>query len=162
MKKLFLFLLLLLTGCAGMQKAPQEQSMSINKVIEVPGVSQEQIFNKTHDWAVKYVQLENADRNSGVLVARGEVAYPSPSVDRIQYTFVFTMRNEIQDNKAMVTFDKIMLKAPLSYLPESVGVSKPYIGGEERPVVAKKDMEAAQYAIGYIEDNLQSYLQTTR
>jgi hypothetical protein len=160
MRKLFLFFLLLLTGCAGMQAAPQEQTMSISKIIVVPGASEEQIYNNTKGWVNMFVQLKNADSNTGIILAKGEVAYPSPPIDRIEYTFVFTMKNEIRDNKDTVTFEKIMLRSPKQYLPLDTGAGEKYIPSTESTPTAKRDVEAAQNAIGYIADNLQSYLQT--
>lgn len=162
MKRLFIFFLLLMAGCAGMQKAPQEQAMSISKVIEVPGSSKEQIFKNTQGWANMFVQLKSADSNAGIILANGEVGYPSPPVDRIEYTFVFTMKNEIRDNRDMVTFDKIMLRSPKEYLPVDTGGGEKYIPATESVPVSKKDVEAAQYAVGYIADNLERYLQTKR
>jgi hypothetical protein len=162
MNKLFLFFLMLLAGCAGLQKAPQEQAMSISKIIEVPGASKEQMFKNTKGWVSMFVQLKNADSAAGIILAKGEVAYPSPPIDRIEYTFVFTMKNEIRDNKDMVTFDQIMLRSPIGYLPVDTGAGEKYIPATESVPVSKKDVEAAKYAIGYIADNLESYLQTQR
>lgn len=162
MKKLFLFFLMLLAGCAGMQKAPQEQAMSISKVIVVPGASKEQMFKNTKGWVSMFVQLKNADSDAGIILAKGEVSYPSPPVDRIEYTFVFTMKNEIRDNRDTVTFDQIMLRSPKEYLPVDTGAGEKSIPATESVPVSKKDVEAAQNAIGYIADNLESYLQTQR
>lgn len=58
------------------------------------------------------------------------------------------------NNKVAVAFEEVMLKAPKSYLTESVGASPPFIGGEVVPVKSKKDVAAANNVLNYVANNL--------
>ena len=127
---------------------------TLQRVIEVPGATKEKIFDKVRTWSETYAQSISSDPKTGVIVANGEIAYPSPTIDRIQYTILFKMKNTIQDNKDVVAFEDVKLKAPESYLAESVGASKPYIGGEVVAVKSKKDLTAANNILSYVANNL--------
>ncbi len=159
MKKLFLIFLIFLAGCAGMKTTQQDPPMTITKVIEVDGASKDQIFKNAHNWVVRYWRLNSANPGSGIILGTGEVGYPSAPADRVEYTYVFQMRQEIRDNKDTITFEKIMLKSPKNYIQESA-FPDAYYGGEESPVTSKRDLETAQYLINYISDNLKDSLQT--
>lgn len=156
MKKLFVLLFMLLAGCAGVQRAPEQTSLQ--KVIEVPGKDSQQLFNKTRIWATRYLDLQSANPSSGTILARGEVAYPSPPTDRVEHTFVFRMKNEIVDSRDVVTFDKVMLKEPKNYSIEDQYMAKSYTGGEETAITSPKDAAAANDVLNYLTDNLEEYL----
>jgi len=160
MKKLILLFLLFVAGCAGVEKLPQKQMLSITSVIEVPGMAKERIFNKTGEWVAKYLQFANADVTSGIILARGEVCYPSRDKNRAQHTIVFTMKNIIRDNRNEVTFMDIMLKSPGQYISEAFTVQE-YKDYENIPVVSERDIEATRNALRYIVDNLADYLKGT-
>jgi hypothetical protein len=157
MKRFFLFVFLFLSGCAGVQTAPQEHAMTISKIIEVPGSTKEQIFKKANNWVEKNWRLYSSNVDSGVIIGSGEVGYLSAPVDRLDYTFVFQMRHEIQDNNDTVTFEKIMLKSPKDYSAD-YSTENAYTGGEESPITSKKDSEAAQDVFHHISDNLTDFL----
>jgi len=155
MKRLLLIFGVLVAagGFLGINARAAETDM-LQRVIEVPGATKEKIFDKVRTWSETYAQSISSDPKSGVIVAKGEISYPSPTVDRVQYTILFKMKNTIQNNKVAVAFEDVMLKAPKSYLAESVGVSQPFIGGEVVPVKSKKDKMAADNILNYVTDNL--------
>ena len=155
MKRLLLIfgMLVAVGGFLGIKARAAETDM-LQRVIEVPGATKEKIFDKVRTWSETYAQSISSDPKTGVIVANGEIAYPSPTIDRIQYTILFKMKNTIQDNKDVVAFEDVKLKAPESYLAESVGASKPYIGGEVVAVKSKKDLTAANNILSYVANNL--------
>jgi hypothetical protein len=155
MKRLLLIfgMLVAVGGFLGIKARAAETDM-LQRVIEVPGATKEKIFDKVRTWSERYAQSISSDPKSGVIVAKGEISYPSPTVDRVQYTILFNMKNTIQNNKVAVAFEDVMLKAPKSYLVESVGVSQPFTGGEVVPVKSKKDKMAADNILNYVTDNL--------
>src|SRR6266508_4191854 len=110
MKKLCLLFVLFVAGCAGVEKLPQKQMLSITSVIDVPGMAKERLYDKTGEWVAKYLQSINADVKAGIILASGEVCYPSRNKNRVQKTIVFTMKIFILDNREEVTFTDIMLK----------------------------------------------------
>lgn len=159
MKKVFLaFGMLIATAAFLGISAQAAQTVAVKKVIEVPGASSGQVFDKARSWGETYGNVSSADPKSGVLVSSGEIAYPSPPVDRIQYTILFKAKSSVQNNKDTVTFEDVMLKAPISYTTESVGASTPYTGGEITEVKSGKDIAAANKALDYVATNIGDYL----
>jgi hypothetical protein len=157
MKKLFLLLALIIAGCAGLQKAPKEQTMTINRIIEVPGMTKAELFSKTNEWVNRNLQPASADMNSGIILGSGEAGYPFPDSNRAEYTIVFSMKNDIHGDKVDITFGDIMLKFQREYISEAYTVQA-YTGGEETPITSGRDFQAAKNALGYIADNLANYL----
>jgi hypothetical protein len=160
MKKLILLFALLAAGCAGMQKAPPVQTMSITKVIEVPGMTGGELFDKTYEWVGRNLQIDSADKSTGTILADGEVGYPFPDPNRSDYTIVFSMKNEIRGDRNDITFGNIMLKFSREYISEAYTVQS-YTGGEETPITSGRDYQAARNALGQIANNLSNYLKGT-
>jgi hypothetical protein len=160
MKKLFLLFLMIITGCTGMGKLPQQQMVSITGVIDVPGMAKEQIFNKTVEWAAKYMEPLKVDANSGIILAAGEICHPSRDKDRPLYTIVFTMQSFIRDNNAEVTFADIKLKAPGHFISEAYTVQE-YKDRRRIPVVSERDIESTGNALQHVVDNLADGLKGT-
>jgi hypothetical protein len=133
-------------------------NVAINKVIEVPGATNEQIIQKVRTWAKTYAQNYHVDSKTGTIAVNGEIAYPSAPINRILYTFLFKMENKIQNNKDTVTFEDVTLKAPVSYLAADTPMGPTTIGGETEPVKSKKDIEAANKVLTNIAVNLDDYL----
>ncbi len=138
--------------------AQAAESVTVKKVIEVPGASQEQVFEKARTWSETYGSISSVDPKAGVIVTNGEITYPSPPVDRVQYTILFKVKNSVEKNKSTVTFEDVKLQAPKSYITESVEETKPYTGGEITEVKSGKDIAAANKALNYVADNLGDYL----
>jgi hypothetical protein len=160
MKKLILLFALIAAGCAGIQKVPHVQTMSITKVIEVPGMTKKEIFDKTYEWITRNLQTTSADTKTGIILADGEVGYPFPDPNRSDYTIVFSMKNEIRGDRNDITFGNIMLKFSTEYISEAYTVQS-YTGGEETPITSGRDYQAAQNALGLIAYNLSNYVKGT-
>lgn len=131
------------------------QAVRVEKVVEVPGASQQDVYQRALSWSEKYGTVVSSDPNSGIIVTKSQITYPSPTVDRIQYTLMYNMRNRIAGNTSTVTFEDVMLKAPRYYTAESAGPGTPFTstGGEITPVKSKKDVEAANKALNYVATN---------
>jgi hypothetical protein len=160
MNKLIILGVLLLAGWATLGRAAEDRFTSYSRTIEVPGMSKSQIFAKTNEWVVRYANFDSADKENGVILGHGEVAYPSPPVDRIEYTFTFKMRDNIQDNRETVTFDPIMIRSAKSYYNKAPYSGKEYSGGEESVITGKKDALVAKGLADYLTDNLEGYLKS--
>jgi hypothetical protein len=80
-----LLFLLIVASCAGVGKLPQKPMLAMMDVINVPGMAKERIFKRTAEWSATYLQTENADAKSGIILAKGEVCYPSRNKDRGTY-----------------------------------------------------------------------------
>jgi hypothetical protein len=158
MKRLFLIVCTLIATIIFLGISAQSDTFVVNRVIEVPGSSKEVIFDKASIWSERYLRDYKADKGSGVILANGEIAYPSPTSSRIQYTFVFKMKNTVQDNRVAATFEGVMLKSPETYLSLDTGAVSPFIGGETTPVESRVDIEAASNSLNLVADNLEAYL----
>lgn len=132
----------------------QAGTFPVTRVIEVPGATSGHVMEKVKTWAGKYGRSYNVDAKTGIVVASGEITYPSPSVDRIQYTILFEMKNKIQGNKDTVTFEKVMLKSPTQYYQEQ----NETVAGQTSKIRDKKDVVAANKALANIADNLEAFL----
>jgi predicted small secreted protein len=154
MKKLFLALGMLIATGVILPMAVRADAVSVKKDISVPSSTKEQIFNKVGAWAGSFSQVYQKDAQTGEIVAYGEISYPSAPVDRIQYSFVFKMKNAIQGNRDIVTFEDVMLKSPTEYNTET----NEKIIGDASPVRSTKDIAAANKALSYVADNLKNYL----
>lgn len=135
----------------------QAETATFRKVIEVRGADKEQVMEKVSAWADMYGRSCNKDTKDGIVTVNGEITYPSPPVDRIQYSILFEMKNRIVGNRNEVTFDKVMLKSPTQYVSNG-----PPIAGQTYPLtsgaVTRKDMAAVNNRLTYVSDNLGAYL----
>ena len=133
------------------------ESLLSKKVIEIPGANSIRILEKVAAWSGKYARTYKTESN--LVTAKGEISYPTPSTDRIQYTILFDMKNEIKGDKDTVTFDNVMLKAPERYT-SSDGNER--IKGKTYPLasrsVTQKDLAAVNSRLTYIANNLETYL----
>ncbi len=160
MKKVLKVFSMLAATVAFLGASAYTATAEIGKVIEVPGATKAQLFQKVRTWAGRCGNDLTGDENAGVIVTNEEFAYPSPSIDRIQYTFLYKQKNTIQDNRVTVAFDDIMLKAPRIYIPDADS-GLPYYGGETGPVTSKSDMAAENKILSSETTNLSDYLHGT-
>lgn len=154
MKKLMLSLGMLVTTIAFGVTA-QAATFPVTRVIEVPGATKAEVMDKVSAWAGNYAKTSKVDAKTGVVTAKGEISYPSPPVDRIQYTIAFEMKNTVQGNKNTVTFDNVTLKSPANYLSETGEM----IPGSAGPIKSERDKAAAASRLTYVTDNLEAFLQ---
>lgn len=157
MKKLFLTLCIFIATGAFLAASANAETIAVKKVIEVPGATKEQLMQKVREWSESYAEFYSADAKSGIVAVNGEIAYPSPPIDRIQYVFLFKSKNYVQNNKVTVTFEDVMLRTPRQYSGES-GEAMSYIGGEAVPVKSNKDIAAANKILSYAAVNLEDFL----
>lgn len=154
MKKLFLTLGMLITTIALYGVTAQAGTVAVTKVIEVPGATEKQVMDKVSAWTGSYGQASQVDAKTGTITTKGEITYPSPPVDRIQYTIAYDMKNTVRGNKNTVTFENVMLKSPANYLSESDET----IAGQASPLKTERDRAAATSRLTYVTDNLEAYL----
>jgi hypothetical protein len=154
MKRLILILGMFITTIALYGVTAQAETFAAAKVIEVPGATEKQVMEKVNTWAGSYAQASRVDAKTGIITIKGESTYPSPPLDRIQYTIAFELKNTIQGNKDTVTFENVMLKSPTTYLPDS----SEEIPGQATPVIADRDRSAVTSRLTYVTENLEAYL----
>jgi hypothetical protein len=130
-------MVLLMSGCASaMPMNARETNLQI--VIETPGHSKEQIFEKSKQWialnfrsAKSVIEYEN--KAEGKIMGNGSANVPKNAIEAIggvQKTAHFTMVEDIKDGKARLTFENIMVYMPASYNT----VTGAFPGGESIPL----------------------------
>lgn len=150
-----LFVVVLLFGCATAPTAPVAD-LTIQKVIDVPGTSKDQIYDKSRIWIAKNfrsskVVIEYENKETGVIVGNGIINYPvSGFMDAISkegWKVRFTMKEDIKDNKIRVTFENLTLLLPASKYSaasENLILSQSYIDPLRPKLLGMAD-EMAQY-----------------
>lgn len=138
------------------EKTGAGKDVIVSKVVVVPGANKEQIFDKVCDWSRRYTRSSCVDKSTGTIVSAGEISYPSSTIDRIQYTFLFTVKNSVQGNRNTVSFEKILMQSPTVYDSEN----NAEIPGKTCQITSERDRTAAKKALTYLTDKLESYLLT--
>ncbi len=168
MKIIVLTLLFLLSGCAVHRPLPPEET-EIRQEFEAPGLTKEQIFERSRVWIERHLYSKGeiitlADAKAGVIEADGFIDYPArgewESIERIQYTISFAMREDIKDSRISLTFYNLMLDIPKYYRYSRWWSMQEYTGGYSVPVEERSDFEAARRGMLDIGNRLEEYLKT--
>ena len=149
-----IFVTAVLAGCAYTRTLPPEQ-LVVNKVVEAPGMSKDQIFERSKIWLAKtfrqpasgfaednwtrtVIRYENGAK--GIIVANAAILYPyrnfSGDTYKEGWEVRFTMTEEMRDGKARVTFSDLVMYVP------------PHICGTRYPQVMssyQKDLTAEEF-----------------
>lgn len=126
MRKLLLILasVVALSGCATMYTPDTRQPMDkYEKVVDIPNVKQEMIYEGSRQWIAKSFNSANAviqyqDKATGTVIGKGNMAYPCASVYCMSSSkpmLKFTMQVDSKDSKARVSFSDFMVDVPESY-----------------------------------------------
>jgi hypothetical protein len=170
MKNYVLLIALLVGGCAANRPMPAEEAI-IRTEIEVPGLSNRQIFDKSKEWIIRNLFskeniIEVADRNSGIIVANGYIDYPATgkleSIEKIQYTISFAMREKIRDSGVTITFSDLEVYIPKSYRHSRFWNMEEYSDGYSVPLRERSDYLAARKGLLEIANRLGTYLRNQR
>jgi len=143
MKKLFLFSISLFSVAiiesCGTTRVPAELGVTVmQKVIEVPNVTKDELFVRANAWAVKQfvsaeAVIEYSDKESGTIMGKYTVDY-----SRAQTSFRCrqTIAIEVRDGRIRITIDDPYEKH-IGYGGELIysKVYKPLKGGSALPVV---------------------------
>jgi hypothetical protein len=167
MRNLLISLVLLISCCAVYKPVPLELA-SVGKDIDLPGMTREEIYEKSNTWIVRNLYskediIEVADRNAGLIVAKGLIGYPAAGkleeIDKIQYTISFTMQANIRDQGVTIFFRDLLIDIPKYYYhrPRLWQIDE-YYGGYSVPVTEKDDYEATRRGLLEIAGRLEEYL----
>jgi hypothetical protein len=167
MRILIISLVLLISGCAVYKPVPMALA-SIGKDIDLPGMTREEIYEKSREWILRHLYsrghiIEVADKNAGLIVANGFIGYPAvgklEEIDKIQYTISFTMNANIRDQGVKIFFGDLLIDIPKYYYhrPRLWQIEE-YYGGYSEPVTEKGDYKAARRGLLEIVGRLEEYL----
>jgi Domain of unknown function (DUF4468) with TBP-like fold len=120
---------MVLGGCAYVRPLPPEQ-LVIQKVVEVPNGSKEQLIYKSKIWFAKTFRqsmagwweqnstrtvIQYESREKGMLIANGAILYPLTKLSdsyKKGWEVRFTLQEEVMDGKARITFSKLNMFIP--------------------------------------------------
>ena len=111
----------LVTGCAGMQPI-SEADKTIERVVEAPNYSKDQIFSATKIWVAENFKsaksvIEYENKEEGTIIGNGVIAYPCSGMDclaKSDWKVPFTMRVDMKNEKFKLTFTNMQLAWPAS------------------------------------------------
>lgn len=148
----------LLFGWATAPRASADE-VTIQKVIDLPGISKGQIYDKSRIWIAKNFRssksaIEYENRETGVIVGKGIIIYPVPGSDkaRLGVNLGFNMKEDIKDNKMRVTYENLTLLFPANRLRAAV----------EIPVSTQSDIDAIQPVLLGMADEMAQYVQSSK
>ncbi|OGQ00756.1 MAG: hypothetical protein A2Z40_04080 [Deltaproteobacteria bacterium RBG_19FT_COMBO_60_16] len=114
--------LLLIYGCMPTLIPPD--SITIQKVIEVPGIQKDVIYERSRIWIAKTFRsskavIEYENKETGVIIGNGIVYYTlSAGFSSAEVPVRFTMKEDIKDGRIRITFDNLYegtLEIPVKY-----------------------------------------------
>lgn len=166
--------LLFLAGCAGMQSLPPAQ-LTVQKVVEAPGMSKDEIFRKSQIWFTKTLRvskavtsyerkyrapLEYVNKAEGLLIGSGDIFYPSTEYIlsegyKTYWEVTFTVQEEIKDGKARLTFTNLTIFVPKIWCQNIYGG---WLGAYEKPLTEVEDMGKVRPALLGLADQLGEFL----
>lgn len=176
MKRLIISMLtaVVLTGCAGMQSLPPSQ-LSVQKVVEAPGISKDEIFRKSQIWFTKTLRLSKAvtsyerkyrspleyvSKAEGLLIGSGDIFYPAAGYslsegEKAYWEVTFTIQEEIKSGKARLTFTNLTIFVPKLWCQNIYGG---WLGAYEKPLTEVEDMEKVRPVLLGLADQLGEFL----
>jgi hypothetical protein len=169
---------LFFTGCAGMRSLPPSQ-LTVQKVVEAPGLTKLQIFNRSTLWIVRNFKpfkavwlfgdrispvLGYANEKEGILIATGNIFYPDRSYSLTEgykryWEITFTMEEDIKDGKARVTFRNLSIYVPKLWCGN---IYSEWLGAYDKPLTEAEDMAAVRPVLLDLVDQLGAFLLTSQ
>ncbi len=163
-----------LAGCAGIHPLPPEQ-LTVRKILEVPGLTKERIFDKSRLWVARNFKpykavslfenrrvsaLEYASKKDGILIATGNINYPAAGYSatggyKTYWEVTFTMEEDIKDGKARVTFTNLDIYVPKLWCGN---IYSEWLGAYDKPLTDPEDMAAVAPVLNGLADRLGEFL----
>ncbi|MBV6388449.1 MAG: hypothetical protein JNIBNLAF_00041 [Nitrosomonas europaea] len=113
-----------LTGCVATEpiKAIKEEDRTFSAVYDVPGSQKSEIYEGTKQWIAQNFQsakrvIEYDNPSEGILIGNGIIKYSCEGMEclaKANWTFPFTMKVEVKDERFRLTFSNIHLAWPAS------------------------------------------------
>jgi len=116
--------ILLFVGCAELEPIPDEDK-SFNTVYQIPNSSKDTIYNNTRIWMAETFRsskdvIDYENKEEGVLIGNGAMAYPYNGNGYYNSTVTFTMRVDMKNDKFKLTFSNIKIYSPSVVIGSSV------------------------------------------
>ena len=133
----------------------EKKDMIHQSIIELPGEPQNYIYEKSRQWIAETFRsskavIEYENKEEGVIIGNGSMPRPISEVYIIPRgdIVLYSMREDIKDNKARITFDKIRIVST---------PSQSSIGGE-RGFFYQSDLDNVKTIFNDLTDELKYYI----
>jgi hypothetical protein len=159
MRALIVIMCAMAIGCASMQQI-SETERTFERVVEVPGMPQEQIYEGIKIWIANNFKsskavIEYDNKESGTVIGNGIIKYPCKGIECVaknDWTVPFTMRADTKDGKFRLTFTNLKLSWP----PSASGGH--FTSGHEGPISTKADIDKVRPVLAAFGDEIKSSL----
>lgn len=154
----------LVTGCAGMQPI-SEADKTIERVVEAPNYSKDQIFSATKIWVAENFKsaksvIEYENKEEGTIIGNGVIAYPCSGMDclaKSDWKVPFTMRVDMKNEKFKLTFTNMQLA-----WPASVSGATYTRANDGSPIYYQGDIDKIKPALLKFGDELQASMNNNK
>jgi len=167
---------LLAASCAGLQPVPAEPPV-IQKILEVPGISKEQIYENSKLWIARNLKpyravwlfkrkagpvLEYANENEGILIATGTIPYPLRSFSltegyKAYWEVTFTLEEDIKDGRVRIIFSNLDIYVPKLWCGN---IYSEWLGAYDKPLTDPEDMAAVRPLLTGMADRFGEFLRS--
>ena len=163
MKKLMIFVtMLLIAACTPMPVKASKASAPIESIIDMPGISKDQIYAGTKSWIAETFRsakavIQDDDKSAGRIIGTGRVKYPCSGfacMGKSDWTLDFTIRVDIKDQKMRVTF----LNLGESF-PPSPGYG---LAGAENLPLRDSERDDVSPTLLKMQDDLKAFIETNK
>lgn len=161
MRWLIVFVLVGVLGGCSTNVPVKDADKSFNKVIELPNTPKNTIYESAKMWlAERFVSAKAVtqydNKESGQLIGKGSMDYPCDTTFECMGTpnwkVKFTIKVDVKDNKARMTFKQIGLSYPSRYIS---GIQQPSYNG---PVYHQGHMVKIKRKLLALSDELAVYI----
>ena len=161
-----------LAGCSYTRTLPPEQ-LVVNKVVEAPGMSKDQIFERSKIWLAKTFRqpasgfaednwtrraLHYENEAKGILVASATILYPyrnfSGDTYKEGWEVRFTMTEEMKDGNARITFSDLIMYVP----PHICGYNYPQVTRSYQKELTTEEFEKVRPIFETLPDQFGAFL----
>lgn len=159
MRIMLITFLLIFSSLSYAAKEPLEEVLEI---IELPNVSQKQVFDASKIWMAQSFKSSNSviqyeDASTGTIIGKGNMDYPCKGtwscLAHSNNLVLFTLKIDTKDNKARILFNDLKLKIPSTVVGTTV------IKSNEVGIYVEKDKENIRNGlievIGKLKDSIQ-------
>lgn len=156
MKKIYIGILfaVALSGCA---TTPLVPITNVQKVYDMPSLTQPQIYDASRQWFAESFKSANAviqyeDKTSGSIIGKGNMRFPCIGAFQcLAYataTVDFTIRVDTKEGKMRVTYNDLTIKRPASY------TSGIFQSASENPVSLESEKSAVSAKLDVLTDQM--------
>lgn len=141
------FLVSLLFFSSSYAFSANEPLKEVSEVVELPELSQKQIFDASKIWIAKSFKSSNAviqyeDISTGTIIGKGNMQYPCKGtwncLANSENLILFTVKVDTKDNKARITFNDLLLKT------RTIANAGIVVKGAEYEIRVPKDKETVE------------------